>query len=43
MFLDILGLLGMIVYIACIIALAAGVTWVVVRYSPMKRTNEPAR
>ena len=43
MFLDILGLLGMIVYIACIIGLAASVTWVVVRYSPMKRMNEPSR
>jgi hypothetical protein len=43
MFLDILGLLGMIVYIACIIGLAASVTWVVVRYSPMKRPKEPAR
>jgi hypothetical protein len=31
---NVLGLLGMVVYIACVIALAAGVTWVVVRYSP---------
>jgi hypothetical protein len=40
--LDILGLLGMLVYIACVIALAAAVTWLVVKYSPMKRPNEPA-
>ena len=36
MFLDILGLLGMIVYIACIIALAAGVTWLVVKLFPQQ-------
>ena len=34
--LDALGLLGFLLYIACVIALAAGVTWVVVRYSPSK-------
>ena len=39
---DVLGLLGMLVYIACVIALAAGVTWVVVKYSPMKRPDETA-
>jgi hypothetical protein len=37
--LDALGLLGMLVYIVFVIALAAGVTWLVVRYSPSK----PAR
>jgi hypothetical protein len=31
---NVLGLLGMIVFIVCVIALAAGVTWVVVRVSP---------
>jgi hypothetical protein len=34
--LDVLGVLLMFVYIAAVIALAAGVTWVVVRYSPLK-------
>jgi hypothetical protein len=29
-----LGLIGVAVFIACTIALAAGVTWVVVRLSP---------
>jgi hypothetical protein len=29
-----LGLLGIAVFIACVIALAAGVTWLVVRISP---------
>jgi hypothetical protein len=36
---DALGLLGMLVYIACVIALAAGITWVVVRYSPIKNPS----
>ena len=34
---DALGILGMIVFCACVIALAAGVTWLVVKYSPAKR------
>jgi hypothetical protein len=29
-----LGLVGFAVFIACVVALAAGVTWLVVRYSP---------
>jgi len=33
---DVLGLLGMVVFIAAIIALAAAVTWLVVRVSPSK-------
>jgi hypothetical protein len=37
---DILGLLGMLVFIACVIALAAGVTWLVVKYSPAKRPEQ---
>jgi hypothetical protein len=40
---DLLGLLGMLVFIACVITLAAGVTWLVVKYSPAKRPAEPAR
>jgi hypothetical protein len=35
--LDVLGLLGMLVYIVTVIALAAGVTWLVVKYSPTKK------
>jgi hypothetical protein len=31
---DVLGLLGMVVFIAAIVALAAAVTWAVVRLSP---------
>jgi hypothetical protein len=37
--LDALGLLGMIVYIVLVIALAAGVTWLVVKYSPSKKPS----
>jgi hypothetical protein len=29
-----LGLIGVAVFIVCIVALAAGVTWLVVRFSP---------
>jgi hypothetical protein len=38
--LDALGLLGMLVYIAVVIAFAAGVTWLVVRYSPSKKPKQ---
>jgi hypothetical protein len=31
---DAFGLVGIVVFIACVIALAAGVTWLVVRFSP---------
>jgi hypothetical protein len=37
---DVLGLLGMLVFCAAVIALAAGLTWVVVRLSPAKKPNE---
>lgn len=40
---DALGLLGFLVYIACVIAFAAGVTWLVVKYSPSKRSGEQTR
>jgi hypothetical protein len=43
---NILGLLGIVVFIVCVIALAASVTWLVVRISPKpgnKKTKpEPA-
>jgi hypothetical protein len=39
---NVLGLLGIAVFIVCVIGLAAGVTWTVVRLTPSKRTeNEP--
>jgi hypothetical protein len=37
---DLLGLLGMLVFITCVIALAAGVTWLVVRFSPAKQPGQ---
>jgi hypothetical protein len=40
--LDVLGLLLMFVFIACVIALASGMTWLVVKYSPTKKTNQAA-
>ena len=36
---NVLGLIGMVVFIAAIIAAAAGVTWVVVRLSPAKKPD----
>jgi hypothetical protein len=34
---DVLGVLAMVVFCACVIALAAGITWVVVKFSPAKK------
>jgi hypothetical protein len=34
---EVLGLLGMFIFCACVIALAAGITWLVVRFSPAKK------
>jgi hypothetical protein len=38
----VLGLIGLVVFIVCVIALAAGITWVVVKVSPT-RENAPER
>ncbi len=32
----VLGLIGLVVFIVCVIALAAGITWVVVKLSPTR-------
>jgi len=37
-----LGLIGIIVFAACVIALAATVTWVVVKVSPAEKPAKPA-
>ncbi len=37
---NVLGLIGFIVFIAGTISLAAGVTWLVVRISPLPGTND---
>ena len=34
---DVLGLLGMFIFCAVVIAFAAGITWIVVRFSPAKK------
>jgi hypothetical protein len=40
---DVLGVLGIIVFIVCVISLAAGVTWLVVKLSPAPgRKKKPA-
>ena len=36
---DAIGLLGMLLFCAAVIALAAGITWVVVRISPAKKPS----
>jgi hypothetical protein len=36
-----LGLVGIVVFICCVIALAAAVTWAVVRLTPEPRKPEP--
>ena len=36
-----LGLLGIIVFAACVIGLAAAVTWVVVKVSPAEKPDKP--
>ncbi len=37
----VLGLLGIVVFGAFVIALAAGVTWVVVKVSPSEKPQKP--
>jgi H+/Cl- antiporter ClcA len=37
---NVLGLLLFVVYIALVIGAAAGVTWVVVRFSPAKKPSD---
>jgi hypothetical protein len=41
----VLGLIGLVIFIVCVVALAAGITWLVVRFSPnpeKKRTKAAA-
>jgi hypothetical protein len=37
---NVLGVIGIFVFIACVIALAAGATWLVVKISPTKTTPD---
>jgi hypothetical protein len=39
---DVLGLLAFVLYIAIVIGVAAGVTWIVVRLSPAKKPKPEA-
>jgi hypothetical protein len=36
----VLGVLGLVLFIVCVIALAAGVTWLVVKISPQRKDAE---
>jgi hypothetical protein len=36
---DAIGLFGMLLFCAAVIALAAGITWIVVRFSPAKKPS----
>jgi hypothetical protein len=35
-----LGLIGLVAFIVCVIALAAGITWLVVKISPQRKNAE---
>jgi hypothetical protein len=37
----VLGLLGLVVFAACVIAFAAAMTWVVVKLSPSRNKAQP--
>jgi hypothetical protein len=37
---NVLGILGIMLFIVCVIALAAGVTWLVVRLSPKPNSKK---
>ena len=37
----VLGLIAFVVFILCVIAVAAGLTWVVVKVSPTKKPEPP--
>ena len=39
----VLGLLGLVVFSACVIALAAGITWLVVRLTPSRADDRGKR
>jgi hypothetical protein len=38
----VLGLLGLVVFAAAVVGLAAGVTWIVVKVSPAEKPAKPA-
>ncbi len=38
-----LGLLAFVVYVLAVVGVAAGVTWIVVRLTPTRKTGDSAR
>jgi hypothetical protein len=40
---NVLGLIGFAVFIVCVISLAAGVTWTVVKVSPLPKSGDAAK
>jgi hypothetical protein len=36
-----LGLIGLVLFIVCVIVLAAAITWLVVKVSPQREETEP--
>jgi hypothetical protein len=39
---SVLGVIGILFFIVCVIALAAGATWITVKVSPTRTKPEPA-
>jgi hypothetical protein len=40
---NVLGLLAFVLFIAAVVGVAAGITWVVVRVSPAKKPEAPSK
>ena len=40
---NVLGLIGFVIFILCTVALAAGMTWLVVRISPLPNSAKKAK
>ena len=38
---SVLGLLGFVVYVACVVGTAAAITWLVVKISPAEKPPQP--
>jgi hypothetical protein len=36
-----LGLIAFVVFLVCVVAVAAGLTWIVVKLSPTRKPEEP--
>ena len=37
----VLGLIAFVVFLLCVVGVAAGITWVVVKVSPKRKPDEP--